>query len=208
MKGCVTMDTRKISELKAAFESRGYTFSWFDTAAEAKDYLLGEISGKTVGIGGSMTVKELGLYEPLKEKNEVYWHWTDGADARVRASTAEVYLLSANGLSEKGDIINIDGTGNRTASTMFGHDTVYIICGINKLTPDYDSALFRARNIASPKNARRFNLSTPCALYKDGNKCFDCNSPQRICKAVSVLWQKPGGIRKMEVILIGEELGY
>lgn len=202
------MDQVKIVQMKDTFEKKGYTFRWFETAEKAKEYLLGEITGKTVGIGGTMTVKEMGLYEPLKEKNTVHWHWTDGEGARVPASTTEVYLMSANGLSEQGDIVNIDGFGNRVASTMYGHDTVYIICGINKLAPDYDAALFRARNTAAPKNARRFGLDTPCALYKDGDKCFDCSSPKRICKAVSVLWQKPNAIRKMEIVLIGESLGY
>jgi L-lactate utilization protein LutB len=202
------MDSDKISVLKTSFEKKGYSFSWFDTKEEAKEYLLGQISGKTVGIGGSMTVKEMGLYEPLKETNEVHWHWTDGDGVRVKASTAEVYLMSANGLSEKGEVVNIDGFGNRVASTMYGHDTVYIICGENKLAPDFESALYRARNIAAPLNAKRFNLDTPCALNKDGLKCFDCSSPNRICKAVSILWQKPNAIRRMEIVLIGESLGY
>ena len=177
------MEQEKVSQLKKVFEKKGYNFSYFDTAAAAKAYLLSQIAGKTVGIGGSMTVKEIGLHEPLKENNTVHWHWTDGDGARALAAGAEVYLLSANGLSERGEIINIDGFGNRVASAMYGHDTVYVVCGENKLASDYDAELFRARNVAAPMNARRFNLDTPCALYKEGNKCFDCDSPKRICKS-------------------------
>ena len=117
----------------------------------------------------------------------------------------DIYLTSANGVAETGEIINIDGTGNRVSSTLYGHKKVYFVIGINKIAPDYEKALWRARNIASPKNAQRIGVDTPCAVK--GDKCYDCKSPQRICNALVVLWRKPKAFQA-EVVIVGEELGY
>lgn len=181
----------------------GYDVSVFPTAAAAAAYLDGEIDGKTVGSGGSMTLQGMGLLELLGKHNTLVSHWQ--GDSREAAMATQVYLSSVNGIAETGEIINIDGTGNRVASTMFGHDTVYLIVGRNKVAPDYDAALWRARNIASPKNAQRLGRKTPCAVK--GDKCYNCDSPERICRALAVLWRKPNGIRRMEVVLVDEDLG-
>ncbi len=185
-------------------EERGFTPKVFATAAQAADYLDREIDGVSVGFGGSMTVQEMGLYPRLAAHNEAVWHW-DKAGLEQAAAT-EVYICSVNGLAETGEIINIDGTGNRVASTLFGHKRVYLVVGKNKLAPDYDKALWRARNIASPKNAQRLGVQTPCAAK--GDKCYDCKSPQRICRGLVVLWEKPRSVERMEVVLVDEELGY
>ena len=196
-------------ELKKRLEENGYTVSVFDTGAEAADYLDREIDGKTVGIGGSMTIKEIGLSERLAAHNTLCSHWhTEGdpAEAIRQAMTTEVYLLSANAIAENtGEILNIDGTGNRVASSLFGHKKVYFVAGKNKISPDYESALLRLRNVVAPKNAQRLNRNTPCAVRAD--RCYDCNSPERICNALVVFYKK---IRSMdaEVILINEDLGY
>lgn len=186
---------------------RGFEVSLFDTRADAADYLAANIKDTTVGIGGSVTVEELGLAPRLAENNEVVWHWLDNSpDVLERASKAKVYLASANGIAETGEIINIDGRGNRVAATLYGRDAVYIIAGINKLAATYDKALWRARNIASPKNAQRLGMNTPCAVK--GDKCYDCSSADRICNELAVLWGKPLGIGKLEVVIIKENLGY
>ena len=146
----------------------------------------------------------MGLAQRLEGHNQVAWAWTGGTHAD--AAAAQVYLTSVNGLAETGEIINIDGTGNRVASTIFGHEEVYFIVGRNKLAPDYDGALWRARNIASPKNAQRLARKTPCAVK--GDKCYDCSSPERICRALTVLWEAPNGIGRSEVVLIDQDLGF
>lgn len=192
-----------LEKLAENLKKFGYDVSVFPTAAAAAAYLDGEIDGKTVGSGGSMTLQEMGLLELLGKHNTMVSHWK--GDPVEAAMTTQVYLSSVNGIAETGEIINIDGTGNRVASTMFGHDTVYLIVGRNKVAPDYDAALWRARNIASPKNAQRLGRKTPCAVK--GDKCYDCDSPQRICRALAVFWRKPNGIRKMEVVLVDEDLG-
>ncbi len=188
----------------------GYQVSIFDTKEQAADYLCGQIQNTTVGFGGSITLRDMGLYDRLSENNKVVWHMYPAEDQtkdelRMLARDTDVYLTSANGLAETGEIINIDGTGNRVAESIFGHKKVYFVIGKNKLAEDYDKALWRARNIAAPKNAQRLGMKTPCAAK--GDRCYNCSSPDRICKVLSVFWGAPMGA-DCEVVLIKEDLGY
>ena len=199
-----------LQTVKKNLEAKGYRVSCFESASAAAVYLNGQIDGVSVGFGGSMTVQEMGLYDMLSDHNEVFWHWRvpEGKtpdELRADASRADVYISSVNGLAETGEIVNIDGSGNRVASTIYGHKTVYFVVGRNKLAPDEASAMERARNIAAPKNALRLGLKTPCA--EKGDRCYDCKSPARICRAASVFWTRPGG-SDYEVVLIDEDLGY
>ena len=184
----------------------GYSVHVFDTGAEAAKWLDGQIDGKTVGIGGSATVKELGLYDLLKTHNPVVWHWEQEQDeARLNAMKTDVYLSSANALAETGEIVNIDGRGNRVASTLYGHQKVYFLIGQNKLTETYEDAVWRARNIVAPNRAQQFKVKTPCVA--DGAKrCFNCKSPERVCRALVTLWGPMMG-SEAEVLLIRENLG-
>lgn len=192
--------------VKKSLEERGYAVRVFAAGAEAAAYLDGAIDGKTVGFGGSMTLDQLGLYDVLEKHNTVAWHWRseDAAAARREAMTADVYITSANGLAETGEILNIDGSGNRVAATLFGHEKVYFVIGRNKLAPTYEEALWRARNIASPQNARRLGRKTPCAVK--GDRCYDCKSPERICRGLVTLWGPMMGM-EAEVLLVDEDLG-
>lgn len=190
--------------VEQALRQRGYTVHVFERGVEAADYLNGAIDGVSVGIGGSVTVQQLGLYDRLAQHNQVYWHWQGGPEQRDKAAGADVYLTSANGLAETGEILNIDGTGNRVASTLYGHKKVYFVIGANKLAPTRDEALWRARNIAAPLNARRLGKKTPCAV--NGDRCYDCKSPDRICRGLVELWGPMMGM-ETEVILINEDLG-
>ena len=191
-------------------EERGFTVSCFDTAAEAAAYLDAQIDGKTVGLGGSVTLEEMGLYEKLTPHNKVSWHQKMpqgkmGQEVRAEANAAQIYISSVNGLAETGEIINIDGNCNRVASVFYGHEKVYLVAGENKIEKDYEGALYRARNIAAPLNAKRLGRKTPCAVKAD--RCYDCKSPDRICRGLSVLWGKPM-TGEFEVVLIHEKLGY
>lgn len=192
-----------MERVRKNLEERGFQTSCFATAKEAADYLDAQIDGATVGIGGSMTIQAMGLSERLSKHNEVIWHW-EGGELR-RAMLADVYLTSVNGLAETGEIVNIDGNCNREAASMFGPKRVYYVVGINKIAPDFEKALWRARNVAAPKNAQRLGKKTPCAVKAD--RCYDCKSPERICRGLSVLWRKPTGFEQAEVVLIEEELG-
>ena len=127
-------------------KQRGFKVSHFADGAAAAEYLAGQVSGCTVGFGGSRTLDQLGLYELLSRNNTVYWHWkTPGNETRRQAAFTDVYCCSANAISEDGEILNIDGTGNRLAGTLFGHERVFIVAGTNKICPDFDAALKRAR---------------------------------------------------------------
>jgi hypothetical protein len=196
--------------LKQTLEKLGYTVSCFDTAQEACDYLDSQVDKTTVGFGGSLSLEQMGLYERLSSHNDVSWHWhvpkgTDTRPIRLKENAASVYFSSVNALAETGEIINIDGTGNRVASMFYGHDRLYLIVGKNKIAPDYESALFRARNVASPRNAQRLGVKTPCAVK--GDRCYDCKSPARICRGLAVLWECLSGAH-IEIVLINEDLGY
>ena len=198
------MDLEKTRE---NLEQRGFIAKTFATAADAAAYLDGAIDGATVGFGGSITLQEMGLYEKLSAHNEVIWHWKGDEDAHARAAQAQVYIASANGLAETGEIVNIDGAGNRVAGTLHGHERVYFVIGRNKLAPTFEEALWRARNIAAPKNAQRLGKKTPCAIK--GDRCYDCKSPDRICRGLVVLWKPMMGMEQStEVLLVDEDLGY
>ena len=196
-------------KLKETLEKNGFAVSVFADGKAAAEYLNREIDGVTVGCGGSMTLTELGLQESLGAHNTLYSHgFTPGDpwEVMAKAATAEVYLLSANAIAEDtGEILNIDGNGNRVSASLFGHRKVYFVAGKNKVSPDYDSALWRLRNVVAPRNAQRLGRKTPCAVK--GDKCYDCHSPDRICRGLVVLYQKMRSM-DMEVVPIDQELGY
>ena len=200
----------EFTKLINSLEYLGYIVREFNDAKEATAYLSSQLSDKTIGIGGCVTVQEMQLYDALVPHNEVYWHMRSpenmsAMEVRKRANLADYYISSVNGIAETGEIINIDNTGNRVSAISFGHDKVYFIIGENKIASSYEEALDRARNIAAPLNAKRLGVKTPCAIK--GDKCYDCKSPQRICRNFSVLWGEPTG-SEYEVILIHEKLGY
>ena len=193
------------SKVEQALKDRGYAVNTFSTAQEAAAYLDRKIDGKTVGFGGSVTLQDMGLYELLSRHNTVIWHWkSKDPAARRDALMTQIYISSVNGLAQTGEMVNIDGSGNRVAATLFGHEKVYFVIGRNKLAPTYEEALWRARNIAGPKNARRLGLKTPCAVKAD--RCYDCKSPDRICRGLVTLWS-PMLDMAAEVLLVDEDLG-
>ena len=198
------------SKLKDVLEQKGYCVSEFDNKELASTYMNMQIDGKTVGLGGSVTLHQMNLFPILSEHNIVYWHDEKPSDmsvmeTRTAASRAEIYISSVNAISENGEIVNIDNTGNRVAAISYGPAKVYLVVGANKVTSNLEDAIYRARNVAAPLNAQRLKRKTPCAVK--GDKCYDCKSPERICRNFSVLWDKPTGA-EYEVILINEELGY
>lgn len=193
--------------LKKNFEFHRFKTSYFQTKEEAAAYLKDRIHNQLVGFGGSMTAKEMKLDEILKEENEVVWHWLEpGREARMKARDASVYILSANGVSETGELVNIDGTGNRLSTSLYGPQKVYYLVGKNKIAPDLHSAIDRARNVACTKNALRFNSKTPC-VANGGDRCYDCNSPDRICNAMLIL-ERPCNGMDVEILFIEEDLGF
>lgn len=198
------------SVLRSNLEKKGYSVRIFETKEDAAAHILKNTEGKTVGIGGSVTVQEMGLYEKLQEKNSVFWHWHPAEnrtmdEIRRFAASAQVYISSVNGIAETGEIVNIDGTGNRVASTIYGHEKVIFVIGRNKVAKDLAGAIDRAKNIASPKNAQRLNCKLPCAVK--GDRCYNCDSPDKICRVTAIFDTRPFG-SEYEVLLIKEDLGF
>lgn len=192
--------------LQKNFAKHGFETSFFETKEEAVAYLVEKIQGRTVGFGGSITVREMGLYDALAKNNICAWHHRiPGDETRHLAAKTRIYITSANAVSETGEIVNIDGTGNRVTMTIYGPEKCYYVVGRNKITPDRASAIDRAKNVAAPKNAKRFGVKTPCAIKAD--RCYDCDSPDRICRATVIMDRVPNQTPS-ELVFINEDLGY
>ena len=184
-----------------------------DNAKEALDKVMFLIPKEAkVGIGGSVTVRDIGLVEAIeKQGNTIFMdrgrrpiELKEKIKVRKEALTSDVYLASSNAITLQGQLVNIDGTGNRVSAMIFGPKKVIIVAGANKLVDTLDEALARIRNIAGPLNGKRLNLKTPCALT---GKCTDCNSPDRMCKITVILEKKPS-LSDITIVLVGENLGY
>jgi len=166
--------------------------------------------GSSVTWGGTMTVRDLGIPDFLRKRGtlrvldrDLVKTPEEKLDMYMKAFSADVYLSSANAISEDGVIVNIDGTGNRVAAITWGPKKVIFVIGLNKVAQTVEAALARARSIASPTNAARFDIKTPCQT--DGI-CHNCNSPESICNYVHFLRNSPHSRHK--VVLVGESLGY
>lgn len=182
------------------------------TAQEAVGKVMELIAdGSSVTWGGSMTVRDMGIPQALKERGTLEVLDRDLVDdpqekqqMYLRAFSADVFLSSANAISEDGVIVNIDGNGNRVAAISWGPKKVIFIIGLNKVAQTVEAAIARARSTASPINAQRFDIATPC--HADG-MCHNCNSPESICSYIHLLRNSrtPG---RHVVVLVGEDFGY
>ena len=166
--------------------------------------------GSRVTWGGTMTVRDMGIPQYLKDRGTLEVLDRDLAatpeEAQMtylKAFSSDVYLSSANAISEDGVIVNIDGNGNRVAAITWGPKKVIFVIGMNKVAQNVEAALARARSTAAPTNAARFDVKTPC---KTDGVCHNCNSPQSICNYVHFLRNSPQG--RHIVVLVGEPLGY
>ena len=181
------------------------------TAEEARQKVSELIEdGSSVTLGGTMTVRDLQIPDVLRERGTLEVLDRDLVETPeekqamyLRAFSTDVYLTSANAISEDGVIGNIDGHGNRVAAITWGPKKVIFVIGLNKVAQDVEAALSRVRGTASPVNAARFDIKTPCQT--DG-VCHNCNSPESICNYVHFLRNSPKG--RHVVVLVGESLGY
>ncbi len=167
--------------------------------------------GSTVGCGGSMTLVGLGVKEFLHNGDYTFYDRSvpglspdEITEVYRKTFFADAYFTSTNALTEKGDIYNVDGNGNRVAAMIYGPDKVIIICGVNKIVKTLDDAIQRNREIAAPANAKRLDKKTPCATT---GHCSDCKSPDKICRAFTVI-NSQGNPNRMHVLIMNEDLGY
>lgn len=186
---------------------------YFRTAAEAKEEILRRILPRAkVGVGGSITLRGMGILEALEKRgDEVYDHWKEGLSKEGRQEVgkkqqrAEFFLTSTNALTLDGKLINVDATGNRVASMIFGPERVMVIAGINKIVKNLNQGLARIKKVAAPMNCQRRKDPTPCA---QDLICHNCDTPARLCRVTTIIERRPWGIKEFAVILVGEELGY
>lgn len=191
-------------------EQKGYKVRTFRQKEKAAQYLQEQFHNDTIGFGDSQTLLHMGLYALLSKNNIVYDpNQFDDNDnflkTAKKALTAKYFLTSVNAITEDGIIINMDGTGNRVAGSLFGHEKVFFIFGTNKIVSNIEEVVWRTRNIAAPQNAKRIGCNTPCALK--GDRCYDCNSPYRICSGLLIQYKKMND-SDAEIIIIDEDLGF
>ena len=189
--------------------ARGFVARYYPTRQEAREAMLAEIRlDETIGIGGSKTIDELDVYDALRERgNRIFWHWRNDEEGDIRrnALLSDCYLCSANALMDSGELVSIDGGGNRVAAMFYGPKRCIIVCGQNKLVSGgYDAAIERIKTIACPKNARRLDMKTPGAKT---DRCHECPANLRMCR-VTVRYSYPMGGRETHVWVIGEDMGF
>lgn len=189
-------------------ESRNMTGYYAETKEEALKKALELIpEGSSVTMGGCMSAREIGLVDAVQKGNYNFIdrdNYEDKRAAALMAYDADVYLASANAMTDDGVLVNIDGNSNRVSAIAFGPKKVIFIVGVNKVCSDIDSAMKRARNVAAPINVQRFNLTTPCT--KTGT-CFDCKSPDTICcQFLITRFSRHQG--RIHVILVNDNLGF
>ena len=189
-------------------ESRNMTGYYAGSRDEARKLALSLIGeGASVTMGGAMSAHEIGLVDALKAGNFNFIdrdEYEDKRAAMLAAYDADVFLSSANAITEDGIMVNIDGNANRVSAICQGPKKVVFIVGMNKVCSDLDGAMKRARNVAAPTNAQRFGLSTPCA--KTG-ACMDCKSPDTICcQFLITRFSRHTG--RIHVILVNDNLGF
>ncbi len=194
-----------------ALKKNGFNAVYAPTKQEAASIALNLVPrNATVGIGGSVTIRELGIVESLKARGHIVFdHYQCSTDEERTATckaqlTSDVFFASSNAVSIDGKLVNIDGTGNRVASMIYGPGQVILVVGAHKITNNLQQAIDRAKQKAAPLNAERLNRNTPCVT---SGVCHDCNSKERICQVTTIIEKRPSNT-PFTVIIVGEEVGY
>ncbi|MBC3888171.1 lactate utilization protein [Acetobacterium paludosum] len=193
------------------FEKRNFEGYYCSSHDEALELALSLIpKGASITHGGSQSIKEIGLLDAVKNGNYTYLDrglaksYPEKRDFLAKAVLSHTLIMGTNAITMSGELVNIDGIGNRVALLCFGPEQVIIIAGINKIVANVDAAIFRTQNVAAPVNAIRLSRKTPC--YDTGH-CGNCHSEDCLCCDIVVTRHSdiPGRIK---IILVGENLGY
>ena len=202
---------KQVERTIKALQGNGFQVRYFPEKSQAREYILSQIpQHATVGIGGSLTLGEIGLFEGLRNlqinlinpsskklsREEAY-------NLRRQALTADIFLTGSNALTEDGHIYNIDASGNRVGAMFFGPKKVFVVAGTNKIVKDVTDARRRIKEIAAPMNARRLGYKTPCVEL---GQCVECKPPESMCNVTVIIEKKPRST-DIEIVLIGESLG-
>ena len=217
------INMEKINSTMEALRKNNMQAYYVENSAKAKELVQSLMEkGSTVTHGGSMTLKQTGINELLKSGD--YNYLDRSAEGLTREQVEEIYrksffadtyLTSANAVTEKGELYNVDGNSNRVAAILYGPKSVIVVVGVNKIVPDIRAAVERVKKVAAPKNTVRLSCKTPCAAtgecislkQPDSVACDGCKSEGRVCcnYVVSAQQRKKDRIK---VIIVGEELGY
>lgn len=195
-----------------ALRDRGFKAEAFRTGKDAVEFVMKLIKREeTVGVPGSVTIREIGLMDELKQQgNTVYHHWDPTLTPEkltkrfLEANGADWFVTGCNAVTQDGQLVNIDGKGNRISAMVWAPGKIIYIMGVNKICADIDSAIKRVKNEATPPNCARVNSAPPCVK---AGKCINCNSPERGCRVTAIMDYPPFG-RQCHVIMIAENLGY
>jgi hypothetical protein len=203
---------QKCRKAVESLDKNGFTAVYCATDQEAFDYIVAEAAeAESVGFGGSMSVADLKVIDRIREMGkELLIHGAPGLSLEERVAimrrqlTCDLFLTGTNAVTLSGWLVNIDATGNRVGSMIFGPRKVIVVAGRNKLVDGgVEEAIERVKEWASPPNARRLNYKTPCATT---GFCSDCNSPDRICRVTTVIDRKPR-LTDLRVLVVNEEMG-
>jgi len=182
-----------------------------DEAAALKTALEMIPPGATVGLGGSLSVRQIGLLDALRSgKYTLYDQYAKGLSPersmqmRRKGLLADFFVTGSNAVTMDGCLVNLDGSGNRVAALTFGPQKVIVVVGRNKIVGDVDEALDRVWNRAAPLNAKRLNRKVPCAT---SGQCEDCSSPERICNHL-VITERQMTKGRLTVVIVNQDLGF
>lgn len=195
-----------------ALKRAGFEAHFVQNGAEALEFIAALVKpGLKVGLGGSMSLRSIGVHDRLRAMGaDILDHNAPGLDQGrkieiLRAQlTCDLFLSSSNAVTLEGDIVNVDGNGNRIAALTFGPRKTVVVVGANKIVRDLDEALARIETMAAPMNNKRLDRPNPCV--KSGT-CEDCRNETRICRAYQILRRKPT-LSDFTVIVVGESLGF
>ena len=207
----ITYNKKLLEIVQTKLVKNGFETKVFNDIDSVKNYICSQIGkDKTVGVGGSQTIRSIGILEELKSVgNKIITH-TSEMDTQTRINTwleaqkADFYLASPQAVTLNGELIFLDAYGNRAAACIYGPKKVVLVCGINKIVKDIETGIYRARNVAAVTNNLRLGRKNPCVVT---GRCEDCDSKTRICNVLVVLYKKPQ-YTNYEIILVNEELGF
>lgn len=206
----------RLHDVQKNLEKNNFDAYVVHSSADAKDLIMNEIlpelGAKTVGFGGSLTLKQTGVYDALCKHKDLEAMRSDlpeltaeeKIEVRRQSLLSDVFFTGVNALTEDGNLVNLDMIGNRVAALTFGPKDVVVVVGRNKLTLDVEAAMERVKNYCSPVNAMRLDMKTPCAKTSE---CVDCQTPSRICNTWTIT-EKSFPKKRVKVVLVNEELGF
>lgn len=205
------MNSDDLKQIVENLKKNGFEVAIFENGEEAKESALKEIpEGAVIGLGGSMTVSQIGLLDALRKGNYNLYDqykpdlsFEEQLEIRRRGLMADYYITGTNAITESGELVNVDGLGNRVSAQIFGPRKVFIFASTSKIVKDVESALDRIRTVAAPLNAHRFGLELPCV---NGKPCSECPPETTLCNVTTIIHRQR--MPRIKIFLIKETLGY